>query len=67
MDTTLPTPARWIQGLYWNDDKRESGEWSLGCGQLSGHVFCMCSAGCAGEGDGEGEEKGVFAMVKRVA
>lgn len=67
MDITMPTPPRGIQGLYWNDDKRGPGKWSLGCGPSSGYIFCMCSAGCAGEGDREGEEEGVFAMVKGVA
>ena len=63
----MPTPARGIQGLYWNDEKRGPSKWGLGCGPFGGYVFCMCSAGRAGEGNGEGEEEGVFAMVERVA
>ena len=63
----MPTPARGIQGFHWNNDKRGSSKWGLGFGSFGGYVFCMCSAGRAGEGNGEGEEKGVFAMVERVA
>lgn len=63
----MPAPARGIQGFYWYNDKRGSGKWGLGFGPFGGYVFCMCSAGRARGGSGEGEEKGVFALVERIA